>query len=202
MNENISNKRFLTLAIFLVSLVGISGFLIGYGLNQGECPECTEKVVKVFTTKNEVDTIVDYNMVTSVIQKNLIGKYINKNNSEVYFEIKKDGTFLYQKYDLEKEQYIEYTNEEYVLLFYYDCREVEEIVEDVEKLETEEALLTEGQEKELEYKTTLYLIPKGNIEGDLITNIITFSDIEPTSDGISSIMIGPDNENTQYYIKE
>lgn len=207
MEENVSNKKLLVFAIILITLVGISGFLVGYGINQGDCPVCSDKkVVKVFTTTNNVEDTVDYNMVTSTIKSDLVGKYINKNDSKIYLEILKDGTFNLNIYDAEKEEYNEYTNEEYVLLVYYSKEEVIETDnKTVEEKTTED---TPAQESSLktttlyDYETTIYFIPKGQIEGDLMTNIITFKDPERTADGISKLFIGPKYKGTEYYIKK
>lgn len=192
--NNISNNKFLTFAIILVTLVGLSGFLIGLGLNQGECPVCSDKkVVKVFTTVNNIEKDVDYNMVTSAIKEDLIGKYVNKNDVKTYLEILKDGTFELSLYDEKEKEYIKYTNEIYVLLTYYSKQEVE--------IETATATIDmEKQTKDI-YKTTLYFIPKGQIEGDLMSNIITFTDIEETNDGVSDIFVGPLTDNSKIYVK-
>ena len=88
MENEISNNKFLFLAIFLITLSSFCAFLIGYGINSGECPPCKDKtIVKVFTTTNNVVSEVDYNMLTSDIKKNLVGKYINKIDRKSYFEI-------------------------------------------------------------------------------------------------------------------
>ncbi|MDD3187193.1 MAG: hypothetical protein PHD02_01815 [Bacilli bacterium] len=215
MEENVSNNKFLILAIVLVSLVGISAFLIGYGMNDGECPVCSDKkVVKVFTTNNNVEDEVDYNMVTSVIKKELVGKYINKNDDDTYLEIMSDGSFILSLYSEEMEDYVEYSNEEYVLLIYYSMEDVavsdDGLADDESEVEnvTSETDLTsfaeasEEEKTQIEYKTTMYFIPKGKIVGDLISNIVTFTDAETTLDGISDLMIGPEINNTQYYIKK
>ena len=79
MENEISNNKFLFLAIFLITLSSFCAFLIGYGINSGECPPCKDKtIVKVFTTTNNVVSEVDYNMLNSDIKKNQVGKYINK----------------------------------------------------------------------------------------------------------------------------
>lgn len=208
MEENVSNNKFLIFAIVLITLVGLSGFLIGYGINQGDCPVCSDKkVVKVFTTTNNIEDTVDYNMVTSAIKTDLIGKYVNKNDSKIYLEILKDGTFTLSTYDDVKAEYKEYTNEEYVLLIYYSKEEVKE--EPVLEENTKTPVINETEEvtalkKEVvyEYETTIYFIPKGQIEGDLITNMITFKDPESTSDGISKLFVGPKYKGTEYYIKK
>lgn len=193
-DSNISNNKFLTFSIILVTLVGLSGFLIGLGLNQGDCPVCSDKkVVKVFTTLNNIEDDVDYNMVTSAIKRELVGKYLNKNDSKTYLEILKDGTFELSLYNENEREYTKYTNEVYVLLAYYSKQEVE----------TEIATATIDNVKQTKnvYKTTLYFIPKGKIEGDLMANIITFTDIEETNDGISDILTGPLADDSKIYVK-
>lgn len=194
-NEGISNNKFIFMAIFLVTLSSFCAFLIGYGINSGTCPPCKDKtIVKVFTTVNNVVSDVDYNMVTSEIKKDLIGKYTNQLDKKSYLEIYKDGTFKFVRNSCN--EYETFTNDDYVLLIYYQKEEINEISSGKEELAKEKT--------EVAYETKLTLIPKGQIETELLTDsMLTFSDVLPTEDGISTKLIGPVTCSTSnLYIKE
>lgn len=199
MENEISNNKFLFLAIFLITLSSFCAFLIGYGINSGECPPCKDKtIVKVFTTTNNVVSEVDYNMLTSDIKKNLVGKYINQIDSKSYFEIYKDGTFKFVRNSCDK--YEIFTNNDYVMLVYYSKKEVEEKESDTD-LE-EESL--KAAPLEFLYENNITLIPKGEISTSALTeSMITFKDMEGTDDGISVKLVGPTTCSTSnIYEKE
>jgi len=189
-NENISNKKYIIMSILFISMLSICAFLIGYGINDGTCPKCNDKtVVKVFTTVNNIETTVDYNMVTSEIKKDLIGKYINDADKKSFFEIQSDGNFKLVINNCS--EYVEYTNDNFVLLLYYR-----------KELSSSSDELIENEN--YDYYTTLTLIPKGEIEGDLLTaKMLTFSDSVYSKDGISKEFIGPNScSSSNLYQKE
>jgi len=187
-NDNVSNNKFLFMAIFLISMSSFCAFLIGYGINSGACPPCKDKtIVKLFTTENNVANDVDYNMLTSEIKKDLVGKYVNQLDKKSYLKIYKDGSFEFVRNSCS--QYEKYTNEDYVLLMYYSKKTLDDDV---------------IEETEYEYKNILTLIPKGEIDSDnLTTSMLTFKDSMSTDDGISDMFIGPVTCSTSnVYVKE
>ncbi|MEG0826282.1 MAG: hypothetical protein RR404_02300 [Bacilli bacterium] len=196
-NDELSNNKFVVLSITLVTLVAFCAFLIGYGINQGECPKCNDKtVIKVFTTTNNVENTVDYNMMTSIIRKDLVGKYVNELDSKVYFEINRDGTFKFVKNNCN--EYKTFTNEDYVLLLYYSQKEV------IPEVEADDDIKSDKEKKQIIYNTSLTMIPKKQIKEEIVVDsIITFVDEEPTSDGISVSFIGPTtcSKNNRYIKK-
>lgn len=181
-NDSISNKKFIFIAISVITFSSFFAFLIGYGLNSGTCPVCKDKkIIKVFTTANNVVNEVDYNMTTSEIKRDLIGKYINQIDDKSYLEIDKDGNFVFLKNSCGI--YKKYTNEDYVLLLYYSKVEID---------------------GEYEYENILTLIPKGEIETSTLTDsIITFKDSSKSNDGISNTFVGPITCSTSnIYVRE
>lgn len=193
MENEISNNKFLFMAIFLVTLSSFCAFLIGYGINSGECPVCKDKtIVKVFTTKNNVVSEIDYNMLTSDIKKSLVGKYINQIDNKSYFEIYKDGTFKFVRNSCNK--YEIFTNDDFVMLIYYKKEKIVNEESDIESLIEENYI----------YENNITLIPKGEIQTDILTeSMITFKDSESTIDGVTIKLIGPTTCSTSnVYEKE
>lgn len=162
-SEELSNNKFVLSAIFGITFVSFCAFLIGYGINQGECPVCKEKeIIKTYITTNIIDNDIDYNMTTSTIRKDLIGKYVSVGDSKSYFEIEKNGDFNFNV--LVDEKYITYTNEDYVLLLYY-FKDVANIVTPT----------IETLEPNYIYKINMTLIPKNKIDDDTVKeSIISF----------------------------
>lgn len=186
-NDNGANNKFVFMGIFFISLSSFCAFLIGYGINSGTCPVCKDKtIVKLFTTINNVVNEIDYNMLTSEIKKDLIGKYVNQIDSKSYLEIYKDGNFIFVRNSCGK--YEEFTNKDYVLLFYYSKKEVLNELEDTTYL----------------YENILTLIPKNEITtNNLVDSMITFRDVAETEDGISTSFKGPVTCSTSnIYIKK
>lgn len=184
MENDISNNKFLFLAIFLITLSSFCAFLIGYGINSGECPPCKDKtIVKVFTTTNNVVNEVDYNMLTSDIKKTLVGKYVNQTDPKSYFEIYKDGTFKFIRNSCNK--YETFTNNDYVMLIYYSKTEMESNEEDVDNIEDTDSV-------QYLYENNITLIPKGKITTEVLTeSMLTFKDLMQTEDGTTIKLLGP-----------
>lgn len=184
MENDISNNKFLFLAIFLITLSSFCAFLIGYGINSGECPPCKDKtIVKVFTTTNNVVNEVDYNMLTSDIKKTLVGKYVNQTDPKSYFEICKDGTFKFIRNSCNK--YETFTNNDYVMLIYYSKTEIESNEEDVDHIEDTDSV-------QYLYENNITLIPKGKITTEVLTeSMLTFKDLMQTEDGTTIKLLGP-----------